>query len=205
MADIFFTSDTHYHHKNIVTGVTNWPEEVRERSCRKFSTLEEMDDLLVSNINKRVKHKDTLYHLGDWSFGDFENVLAFRKKINCRNVHLILGNHDQHIEKNRNGIRGIFSSVQPYLEINLHGEHIVMCHYPFKTWHRSHHGSWHLHGHCHGNLSEDKIWLSGITDNPTSRKTMDVGVDTHWDFSPYSFDELKFIIDSREIEKVDNH
>lgn len=190
MSTIHFTSDTHFGHKNIVMGVTNWPEEVRERSCRKFETIEEMDEVLLERINETVKPGDTLYHLGDWSFGEFENVLAYRKRIRCRNVHLILGNHDHHIERNRAGIRGAFSSVTPYLEISYDKEHIIMCHYPFKTWNRGHHGSWMLHGHCHGNLSPDEH----------NRKTLDVGIDT-WDYRPYSFDEMKELMKERGLDK----
>jgi calcineurin-like phosphoesterase family protein len=190
MSTIHFTSDTHFGHKNIVMGVTNWPEEVRERSCRKFETIEEMDEVLLERINESVKPGDTLYHLGDWSFGEFENVLAYRKRIRCRNVHLILGNHDHHIERNRAGIRGAFSSVTPYLEISYDKEHIIMCHYPFKTWNRGHHGSWMLHGHCHGNLPPDEH----------NRKTLDVGIDT-WDYRPYSFDEMKELMKERGLDK----
>lgn len=192
MSTIHFTSDTHFGHKNIVLGVTNWPEDIRERSCRKFETIEEMDEVLLERINETVKPGDTLYHLGDWSFGDFENILKYRRRINCRNVHLILGNHDHHIERNRAGIRGAFSSVTPYLEISFNKEHIIMCHYPFKTWNRGHHGSWMLHGHCHGNLPLEV----------PLRRTIDAGVDTH-DFYPYSFDELKEIMNSRDYGKHD--
>lgn len=180
MSTIHFTSDTHFGHKNIVLGVTNWPDESKERSCRKFETINEMDELLLEHINSKVKSTDTLYHLGDWSFGDFENILTYRKRINCRNVHLILGNHDHHIERNRAGIRGAFSSVTHYLEVSFNKHHIIMSHYPFQSWNRGHHGSWMLHGHCHGNLPLDAM----------NRKIHDVGVDTHQNFSPYSFDEM---------------
>jgi calcineurin-like phosphoesterase family protein len=193
MSTIHFTSDTHFGHTNIVIGVTNWPEEVRERSCRNFQSIEEMDELLLDRINTRVKPGDTLYHLGDWSFGDFENILKYRKRIHCRNVHLILGNHDHHIERNRAGIRGAFSSVTPYLEISFNKHHIIMSHYPFQTWNRGHYGSWMLHGHCHGNLPADAM----------NRKIYDVGVDTHWDFAPYSFDEMVEIMKDRGLDKHD--
>jgi hypothetical protein len=36
-------------------------------------------------------------------------------------------------------------------------------------------------------------------------KTMDVGIDTHSEFRPYSFDEIYEIMSKRNIAYVDNH
>lgn len=99
MENIFFTSDTHYGHKNIVKGCTSWEGGLQR--CRDFNTLEEHNQLLVDNINSIVRENDTLYHLGDWSFGGVNNIWEFRKQIHCKNIHLIFGNHDQHIENNK--------------------------------------------------------------------------------------------------------
>ena len=35
-----------------------------------------------------------------WSFNGFDKIIEFRNRLNCKNIHLILGNHDTHIEKN---------------------------------------------------------------------------------------------------------
>lgn len=93
---IWFTSDTHYHHKNIVRGTSEWEvkQEGNHQRLRDFDTLEEHDDKLVANFNKVIKGDDTLYHLGDWSFGGLQQILRFRQQLNCKNIHLILGNHD---------------------------------------------------------------------------------------------------------------
>lgn len=99
--NIYFTSDTHYHHKNIVRGTSDWEEKSR---CRDFNTLEEHDKVIVDNINAVVKEDDILIHLGDWSFGGIENIWNFRKQLNCKNINLILGNHDHHILNNRSFI-----------------------------------------------------------------------------------------------------
>jgi calcineurin-like phosphoesterase family protein len=92
---IWFTSDTHYNHKNICKGVTEWSDA--DISCRDFQTIEEMNDAIVNSINKYVMENDILYHLGDWSFGGINSIWEFRKQIKCKNIHLILGNHDEHI------------------------------------------------------------------------------------------------------------
>jgi len=104
-------SDPHYGHKNFVAGETSWfysedrtEEEIKElrwRRCRPFDTVEEMNDIIVKNINSTVPENATLICLGDWSFGGIENIWNFRKRINCKDIHLILGNHDHHIANNR--------------------------------------------------------------------------------------------------------
>jgi calcineurin-like phosphoesterase family protein len=91
---LFFTSDTHFNHTNICQGVSKWADE---RTCRPFQSLEQMNKQLVDNINSVVGEDDILFHLGDWSFGGKEQIWEFRKQIRCKNIHLILGNHDHHI------------------------------------------------------------------------------------------------------------
>lgn len=96
---IWFTSDTHYNHKNICRGLSNWSN--KENTTRDFETLEQMNYFLIRNINNHVLPDDVLYHLGDWSFAGIESVWEFRKQINCKNIHLIPGNHDEHIKRDR--------------------------------------------------------------------------------------------------------
>ena len=96
---LFFTSDTHDRYDNICSATTRW--EKGEGNTRKFASLEQMNDTIVNNINEVVGENDILFHLGDWSFGGFEKIAEFRDRINCKNIHLILGNHDHHIERNK--------------------------------------------------------------------------------------------------------
>lgn len=101
---IYFTSDTHYGHENICRGTSKWEarsEEDFQQNTRNFKTLEEMNDAIVDGINSVVGENDVLYHLGNWSFGGIKNIWEFRKRIKCKNIHLILGNHDHHIENDR--------------------------------------------------------------------------------------------------------
>lgn len=152
---LWFTSDTHYHHANICSATTKWTNPV---TIREFKTLEHMDAMLVGNINEMVGQDDILFHLGDWSFGGFEKIQELRDKIVCKNVHLILGNHDQHITNNREGIRNLFSSVNKYLELSvkwnvgtpLMGQQtFVLMHFPIASWNDMARGAIHLHGHVH--------------------------------------------------------
>ena len=85
---IFFTSDLHFNHTNVI-----------DFCDRPFKNVEDMNDKLVKNINQRCKFEDTLYHIGDFAFkggkqGGKTAALYFENKINCKIIH-ILGNHDK--------------------------------------------------------------------------------------------------------------
>ena len=185
---IYFTADTHYGHKNLVKGTTDWTNSSR---CRDFKTIQGHDDFIVNQINAVVAQDDVLYHLGDWSFGGFDNIKKFRDRIICSTIHLILGNHDHHIENNSQNCASYFQSVNHYSEIKIEGHHIVLSHWPMKIWNKSHKGSWQLHGHCHNNLQPDNWWTKSKIDE--RRRTMDVGLDTK-NLKPWSFDELNKIM-----------
>ena len=183
---IFFTSDTHYSHANICSATTSWTEG--EGYTRKFDSLEEMNSTLVSNINEVVKENDILFHLGDWSFGGFDKIAEFRNRINCKNIHLILGNHDHHIERNKEDIRSLFSSVNRYLELQvkynvgtpIYGMvNLVLMHYPIASWNKMNEGWIHLHGHVH--LPSDKRIGQG--------RVMDVGVEGN-NLKPVSLNDV---------------
>ena len=92
----FFTSDSHFGHHNMCSGISRW-----KQGFRNYKTLEEMNQALVDGINSVVREDDVLFHLGDWSFGGIENIWKFRKQIKCKNIYLLLGNHDEHIELNK--------------------------------------------------------------------------------------------------------
>jgi len=177
--NLYFTSDTHYMHTNICRGTTRWTDAAD--ITRDFKTLDEMNDHIVNGINSSVGQDDILIHLGDWSFGGFEMIEQFRNRINCKNIHLVLGNHDHHIDRDKEGIRGLFSSVHQYLELevknkgSLKMDHdnrtfeskFVLMHYPIMSWNKMNEGVIHLHGHVH--LPPHKRIGKG--------KMMDVGVD----------------------------
>lgn len=80
---VFVISDTHWHHKNII-----------EYSNRPFSSLEEMDEVMVQNWNKVVKPQDKVYHLGDVYMPKKQEKSDWLfSRLNGTKV-LILGNHD---------------------------------------------------------------------------------------------------------------
>ena len=205
--NVFFCSDPHYGHAAIVLGTSNWDDK---SGCRPFQTLEEHDKTLVDNINKTVGTDDILFCLGDWSFGSYKtgenvsNIRKFREQLNCKTIHLTLGNHDSEISKNKDDSQNCFSSIAHYREITIiempkiQGEKsfkqdIVLSHYSHRTWNGYSKGTWMLFGHSHGNLRE----IVG--------KTIDCGFDTHGEFRPYSYQEIKEIMTDKEIITLDHH
>jgi calcineurin-like phosphoesterase family protein len=129
---IWFTSDTHFDHANILK-YTNRP----------FATVEEMNEALVENWNNLVQPGDVVYHLGDFAF---HNHATFAKRLNGQIV-LIEGSHDRMSGKDKKA----FTWAGPLHVVKIDPE-IVLSHYAMRTWPKSHYGTWHLYGHSHGNL-----------------------------------------------------
>ena len=170
---LWFTSDTHYNHANICSATTKWTDPV---TCREFKSLEHMNAHLIGNINEVVGQDDILFHLGDWSFGGFEQIEIFRNQIVCKNVHIITGNHDHHIENDREGCQSLFSSVNKYLNLVVKWNvgtplmdeaRFALMHFPIASWDNMARGAIHLHGHVH---FEPRLRIG-------AGKMMDVGVD----------------------------
>ena len=158
---IYFTADTHFNHKNII------------EFCRPlFDGVEEMNELLVSRWNELIGKNDTVYHLGDFGFGDCSEII---KRLNGKK-HLIIGNH----EKSALRLKGEFEEIVQMKElsetIGSACYYITLCHYPMRAWNGSHYGTWHLFGHTHGRF--DTYGLS-----------FDVGVDTHL-YYPWGLPEI---------------
>ena len=198
---IWVTSDLHYNHKNLCRGVSTW--ENNEKTTRDFKTLEEMNNAIVDSINNCVKQGDELYFLGDWSFGGIESIYNFYKRLVCRNIHFIPGNHDNRIKNNKIlpnydedefplYAKELFDYLPELTTIIYEKQLIVMCHYPLEQWEEMDKGSTQLHGHCHHNIDNCET-------NMKCRR-MDVGID--WkEFRPYSLDEILGIMNKRGFKK----
>lgn len=197
--NIWFTSDTHYGHTNIAgPNISRW-----SGGYRNFNSLHEMNKAITEGINKYVKEDDVLYHLGDWSFGGVHNIKTFRDWIVCKNIHLIRGNHDQHIvdkdikfhDSSFNPL-DLFSSVQDVLHLNIGKTKIFLSHYSHRVWNGSHKGVIHLYGHSHGSI-------------PDYGMSMDVGVDVAYrmfgEYRPFNIGDITRIMDKRDIHKIDHH
>lgn len=152
-------SDPHFLHKNILNFCPN---------TRLGADHEEMTEILIQNWNKQVNPQDTVYLLGDVFFCKFEKAVSIAKRLNGE-IHLILGNHDQVIQKNP-ALQECFYSIEHYRKVSIGGRTVIMFHYPMLEWEQCHYGAYALFGHVHGSMDHHPHCLK--------YRTMDVGIDS---------------------------
>jgi len=161
--NLLFSSDMHYWHKNLSIH-------------RGFNSVEEMNELMIDNYNKKVTKKDHIYILGDFSFGTVEQTLVILNRLNG-NKFLIIGNHDEKMLKSREVVSK-FAWVKDYYKLRHNGLKIILSHYPFYKWNCSHYGSLMFHGHIHESKLDIEI-----------KNLYNVGVDVNC-FEPVSLEEI---------------
>jgi len=188
--DVWFASDYHFCHANVI-----------KYDGRPYKDVEEMNESLILNWNDCVGVDDTVFYLGDLSFDrSGKQTKEIMNRINGK-IHYILGNHDDEKDMRR---LNRFETISDYINLSIPDEDnprkkqgIMMMHYPILSWDKAHHGDWHLHGHCHQSL---------VKQNPEyyKRKVLDMGCNG-WDYRPVHYSEIKEIMLKKEIERVDHH
>ena len=168
MVNVWFTSDTHFGHFNII-----------EYTNRPFKSSAHMNRELIKKWNERVKPEDTVYFLGDFCFksmsgkgnGDPTKAQSYIKQLNG-NIIFVKGNHDTN-----NGL----NTKTKALLIGMGGLDIYCVHNPIDS---NNAFKLNLVGHVHG------VWKSR-PDTKFGVKTIliNVGVDV-WNFYPISFKEI---------------
>lgn len=157
MKDIWFISDTHFGHENIL-GFIDSRTGLKVRPG--FKDIEEMDEHMVEKWNSVVKPGDKVYHLGDVFMGDRDKFKKLWPRLNGRK-NLIVGNHDD-IKFLSSG--GFFKEV--YLERKFKDLKLHLSHIPL---HPSQHetgapGSGNflvnVHGHIHGNPTPEGRYIN---------------------------------------------
>lgn len=186
--NVFFTSDFHLFHNNVL-----------KLDKRPFDNVEDMHTTIEERWNETVGPDDIVIYQGDLSFARKDDRAIAESiiwKLNGH-IHYVMGNHDkwEDIAKIKK-----FESQQDYLEVRIN--HMVdgkkvetlftAFHYPIYSWNKAHHGAYHVHGHCHGNLhhGEDANYYN-------NRRVIDVGCMLH-DYRPISYleviDRLKHVV-----------
>ena len=177
---LFFTSDLHFYHKNII------------RFCnRPYENVDEMNQAIIDNWNSVVPVDGVVYITGDISWKGIEETRHLLDQLNGKKI-LIIGNHDN------DGIIDYFDENFDMLELNINDKvdgftySAHLCHFPLQEWNRDRSGSIMIHGHCHGSLD--------YTDR-LNCKRIDVGVDSH-QMKPISWEEIKIILNSRNLNSL---
>lgn len=183
MGDLFFASDTHFGHANII-----------KYANRPYESVEEMNEALIDNWNSVVGKQDDIWHLGDIAWWNRKSDVPLTKLLGRLNgrKHLALGNHDEGLPTD--ALEDNFVEIVNYKEIRMNRQKMILCHYPIFSWNGMYKGSWMLHGHCHGNIN--------YANENTTR--LDVGVDVH-NWTPVSFEGIVDILGDKVFEAVDHH
>lgn len=157
---IFVTADLHLGH-----------EGIRQHCARPFSSVEEMDEALISNWNGAVSRRDLVYVVGDFAWRNHNLYLG---RLNGKKI-LVRGNHDQ---MPGDALRH-FTETHDLLVRRIAGHRTVLCHYCLTSWPGSNGGTWHLYGHSHGRIRETSY-----------SPRCDVGVDV-WDYAPVPWEAVE--------------
>lgn len=189
MNKIYFISDTHFGHKNIlhytpsrceVIGVKCYKDNdewkyidlTTNQSISEQEAVKRMDEWIIRKWNERVDKKDEVYVLGDFSFYGVEETQKIFHKLHGKK-HLIIGNHDSSgesiqgwVTKKQLHLIDIKKSRFDWLSKTLR---IFMSHFPMISWWSKEYGSIMLHGHCHGRIND--------LNNSQPDLRLDVGMD----------------------------
>jgi calcineurin-like phosphoesterase family protein len=180
--NIFFTSDTHFYHKNIIN------------FCKRpFNDLQEMHKEIIRMWNETVRPNDIVFILGDIIFGGANAYEEILPQLNGKK-YLILGNHDyKNFTTNK---CKYFEAVYDKMFIAVNDQEIILNHEPLLCFGgQLNNHIWHLFGHVHttkdlnlkGNCDAQRMFLMAT---PTM---YDVGMDFN-DYKPISFAKVKEII-----------
>ena len=179
--ELWFTSDTHFWHENII------------RFCgRPFRNAEEMNHELIRRWNVTVPEDGIVFHLGDFCHGSQKQWNEILDSLHGR-IFLILGNHD--MKYYRGGDMSGFEYVTQQMTIRVDGQTIILNHNPFLCYGGSYRNVWQLFGHVHsGPFSHTGL------DHPRLKALFpmqyDVGVDNNG-FRPVSFLQVKQEIETQ--------
>jgi len=191
---IFFTSDHHFGHSNII-----------KYCSRPFVSVEEMNHEMIRRWNSVVKPEDTVYYLGDFSLV-LEPVRAIAPQLNGRKI-LIMGNHDRcHPLNSKKRVTEAepiyresgFTELLLETTLDIAEQQVRLCHFPhasepdserynegsMKKYRPQDNGDWLLCGHIH------EKWK-------TKNKMINVGVDV-WDFYPVPISEIERLISATD-------
>ena len=168
---IYYTSDLHLGHENII------------KHCnRPFSSVVEMDRVLINNWNSVITNRDQVYIAGDIAFrGNKADIIAKIRRLNGKKF-LVVGNHDGWL-LNDEDFKNLFVTIDLRLTVSDNGRKVVIHHYPMVEWDGFFRGSYHVYGHIHNGSPQAAAIMKTIPN------AFNAGVDLN-DFMPQTLDTL---------------
>lgn len=143
MADIWFISDSHFHHANILKFTDDGGKLIRPG----FQDVSHMNEHMIEKWNSVVKPGDKVYHLGDFSFkNDIKDIVT---RLNGRK-RLILGNHDDLVAGKHYLYFQKIHAWRIFKEHNFVATHVPLNAGSFRKV------EFNVHGHTHINFVKDE-------------------------------------------------
>lgn len=184
-SEVFFTSDLHFRHGNII------------KYCKRpFETVQDQTEKLIENWNKTVPDTATVFILGDFAFATKNQWRGFLNKMTGKK-YLILGNHDRHEDIPTEMFEDVVDLAKVSIKIKDHEwKTFILSHRPILCWEGSNDGSIMLYGHVHTctNPEVDETIDSELV-KLMPKNSWDVGVDNN-NYTPVSVHEV--------LEKINN-
>ncbi|ABR34778.1 metallophosphoesterase [Clostridium beijerinckii] len=168
MSETFMIADTHFGDTNIIT-----------YENRPFSSVEDMDEKMITLWNSVVHEDDVVFHLGDVGSYPLLKMQEIIKQLNGKKI-LIMGNHDSYLTL-REWMECGFEEVYKYSII--YNEFIVMQHQP-PQYINSSTPFFYLYGHVHGTDMYPTV----------TEQSACVSVE-RWNYIPVEFGQLKKYVD----------
>ena len=164
----YFFSDAHFDHKNII------------RYChRPFHSAGQMNRELLANWNNKVGENETIYFLGDMTYGHRRHPIDYwLGKLNGQ-VNYIRGNHDTDIINRATVIPARYG-------IKYGNYKFLLMHDPYRPFG---YNDWIIHGDKHNNSLQRYPFIN------QKNKTVNVCAELV-DYTPLSFDKLILMIES---------
>lgn len=184
-SEVFFTSDLHFRHGNII------------KYCKRpFETVQEQTEKLIENWNKTVPDTAIVFILGDFAFATKNQWRGFLNRMTGKK-YLILGNHDRHEDIPTEMFEDVVDLAKVSIKIKDHEwKTFILSHRPILCWEGSNDESIMLYGHVHTctNPEVDETIDSELV-KLMPKNSWDVGVDNN-NYTPVSVHEV--------LEKINN-
>lgn len=188
----FYIADTHFFHKNVI-----------KFDNRPFSSVEEMNEKLISNWNNVVRNEDTVYILGDfiWSNPNSDEYKNIISHLNGWKV-IVLGNHDpKQYSKELNRIGRIRKVCQMEEVVEEDGSRVICSHYPIPFYRCAYQPNFFMfYGHIH--ITRENTFMEHLTWHMASSAEEDRGNNraqllnvgcmmSYMNYTPQPFETLK--------------
>lgn len=197
----YYIADTHFGHENVL-----------KFDKRPFRSVDEMDEVLITNWNTVVKDTDDVYIIGEFIYKSKKSAIWYLKRLKGKK-HLIQGNHDSFLLKDESLLKE-FESIDKMTYTKDGTYTIVLCHFPIAEWNQYWRGSWHIYGHIHNQkkgcfdfmIEKDRALNAGCMINHYAPVTIEQLIENNRTYKKNCWYELcrekKKFIGEREIDDI---